>query len=409
MAHEIGRLQAYLDGALSSAEQADLNRHLEGCQACREELRVLRESMGATYHRLRTLEPPADVVPEPAQALARMQAAVMKPAEADASPAPARVGPWQAVKRRFATMRQSSGDGGFWRRLSPPRRLAVAGTLVLAVVVILFSIAPTRDAMAQFLGLFRVRKFAVVTVDQAQLDRLESLEDILESSSLADPTYLREPGEPERVADVAEAEARAGFDVRVPQDLPDGSALQEMATVAGPHMRLDVERSTVEAVVSALGLSDVTLPPVDRVTVEVDVPLVVAQEYAVDNPYGEQDGRFVITQAPSPAVDVPAGIDPTAMGELFLRMLGTPAEDAQRLAQSIDWTSTLVIPFPADTGSFYEVEVDGSPAVLLEGTTGHDGYRRSKLLLWERDGIVYAVEGENISSATMKQIGDSLR
>jgi anti-sigma factor RsiW len=197
MAHEIGRLQAYLDGALSSAEQADLNRHLEGCQACREELRVLRESMGATHHRLTTLEPPADVVPEPAQALARMQAAVMKPAEADASPAPARVGPWQAVKRRFATMRQSSGDGGFWRRLSPPRRLAVAGTLVLAIVVILFSIAPTRDAMAQFLGLFRVRKFAVVTVDQAQLDRLESLEDILESSSLADPTYLREPGEPE--------------------------------------------------------------------------------------------------------------------------------------------------------------------------------------------------------------------
>lgn len=409
MTHDRGRLQAYLDGELSAAERTELDQHLQVCQACQEELRILRRRAQTTSASLAALDPQAGTVPLPVQALTRLQAVATTPAEFQASLAPANGGFWQAVKRRFATMTQSNANGGIWRRLSPPRRLAVVGTLALLIVVTLFSIAPTRDAMAQFLGMFRVRKFAVVPVDKAQIERLESLEDILEASSLADPTYLREPGDPEPVADVAEAEARAGFDVRMPAEMPEGSALQEIATVVGPHVRLDLERSTMEMVVGALGLSDVTLPPVDRVTLEVDVPVAVAQEYTVDNPYGERDARFAISQAPSPAVDVPAGIDPDAMGELFLRMLGTPAEDAQRLARSIDWTSTLVLPFPADAGSFYEIEVDGSPAILLEGNTGHDGYRRTKLLLWERDGIVYAVEGENVSSATMKQIADSLR
>ena len=52
----------------------------------------------------------------------------------------------------------------------------------------------------------------------------------------------------------------------------------------------------------------------------------------------------------SPEVSLPAGRRPRALGEIGLRIVGPPADEAQRFAQTIDWHSTLLVPVPAGAG-----------------------------------------------------------
>jgi hypothetical protein len=294
-------------------------------------------------------------------------------------------------------------------RINPAWRVAAVGLLSLIMLFGMFSFAPTRQALADFLGIFRVRKFAVISVDQARIEQLEEMEDLLESELFAEPEFLREPGEPQMVADVTEAAVLAGFEAKVPGQIPEGARLDQVAVERGPHVRMTVDRSAVEAALAYLEVTDVTLPPVEQVTVEVDVPPAVVQEYHVSNPYGEADASLTISQAPSPAVEVPDGIDPRAMGEILLQVLGLQSDEARRVAQSIDWTSTFILPLPSDMVRSYDVQVNGMPGVMLEETPGSDGYRRRKVMLWERDGVVYAIQGTNLTAPTLLQIAESLQ
>ena len=62
------------------------------------------------------------------------------------------------------------------------------------------------------------------------------------------------------------------------------------------------------------GVTDVDLPAFETAAVEVDAPFVVQAEYTVDNPYGERDAGMMLVQSPSPAIDLPPGIDPSNDG-----------------------------------------------------------------------------------------------
>jgi hypothetical protein len=93
---------------------------------------------------------------------------------------------------------------------------------------------------------------------------------------------------------------------------------------------------------------------------------------------------------------------------LGLQILGIPTADAQRIAQEIDWTSTVIIPLPTDVGRSQEVTVDGATGLLLEESRqGRPG--RNSVLVWERDGILYSVDGQDMDPSLLIQAGDSLR
>jgi hypothetical protein len=81
----------------------------------------------------------------------------------------------------------------------------------------------------------------------------------------------------------------------------------------------------------------------------------------------------------------------------------------------------MVIPMPADVGRFREVDVDGVTGVFLEVThrveAGPDArgdpdveeFRPGGMVMWQRDGIVYAVGGRDIESIELLRVADSLR
>jgi Putative zinc-finger len=382
---DVGLLQALADDALAPADVQALEQHLVSCAACREEFTAIAHRRAGLTAHLAILEPLLDEIPDSHQALAGFRSGILQ----------ARPTLRNTLGRNIEMIKQSLFTGR-WRPVS----IGVTAALCLAI---LFSFAPVRQAAADFLGIFRVRKFAVIPVDPAQAQRLESLAKSLDEGTFGKPTTVREAGEPQPANDAAQASTAAGFVVRMPTALPDGASLQSFETQTGPALHFEIDRPTMQALLSAAGVEGATLPDVERITADVDVPVMVAQEYDLGG-----NARLTLVQAASPEVALPAGVDPTALGQLGLQVLGIPADDAQRIAQEIDWTSTLIVPLPTDIARSQEVTVDGVTGLLLEETRQSRSGRGS-VLVWERDGVVYSIDGQNVAPSLLIQVGDSLR
>jgi len=385
--YDIGLLRAWLDGELLPAEAAQVTPHLEACAHCRETLAQLRDHVHMVSATMEGLEFRGSM-PEPEQALARFRTEI--------SATESHPFRWKDLDRRI---RMTS------RNLFSPRwRPLTAAVTAVILVAILFSIVPVREAAADFLSLFRVRKFAVIPLDQGQMDRLESLARQAEDA-FGEPQIVREEGPEQVVAGAAEAAALAGYPVRSPGRLPEGTSLEKIAVRSGPAMHFEFEQQALATVLQAAGASTDGLPQTESIVFDVDVANAVLQQYQVASPQS-RFSRLEFMQVPSPQVDLPAGIDPIALAKTGFLFLGMPAEDAERMANSIDWTSTLVIPLPTDAGRAREVSVDGVTGLLVEDVQSNS---RSSAVLWERDGILYFMSGTNLDQKVLLDAADSLQ
>ncbi len=385
--YDMGLLRACLDGELLPAEMAQVTAHLEVCAHCRETLAQLRGRAHMVSAAMGGLEFRGSV-PQPQQALARFREEIPTRERHSFR--------WDDLQRRI----HMTGRNLF----SPRWRPLTAAVSALLIVAILFTIAPVREAAADFLSLFRIRKFAVIPLDQAQMDRLESLAQQAEGA-FGEPQIVREEGPTQVVAGASEAAALAGYPVRTPGRLPEGTRLEKIAVRSGPAMHFEFDRQAVATVLQAAGASTAGLPQADSIAFDVDVANAVLQQYQVAHPQSSFS-RLEFMQVPSPQVDLPAGIDPIALAKTGFLFLGMPAEDAERMANSIDWTSTLVIPLPADAGKAREVSVDGVTGLLVEDARNPF---RSSAVLWERDGVLYFMSGSNMDQRVLLDAADSLQ
>jgi hypothetical protein len=66
-------------------------------------------------------------------------------------------------------------------------------------------------------------------------------------------------------------------------------------------------------------------------------------------------------------------------------------EEAASFAQNVDWTTTLVLPIPRYGTEYRDIPVDGvTGTLILQGVEEHVP---SYLLIWVKDGILYALTG----------------
>jgi hypothetical protein len=292
------------------------------------------------------------------------------------------------------------------QRLGGNRWRPVAiGLSAVVIAAILFSFAPVREVAADFLGLFRVRKFAVIPLVPQQIERLEKLANQLDTSAFGEPEITRPEGPEQIVTDAGQAAALAGFNVRTPGRLPAEAVVEKIAVQAGPAMHFEIDRAALEIALQAAGARTNGLPQTEKLAFDVDVASSVLQQYRLQQ-YRLDGDLLDFLQVPSPAVSLPEGIDPTALAETAFLFLGMPADDAHRMAGSIDWSSTLVIPLPTQAAQAREVTVDGSAGLLIEGAEAGDP---SAALLWERDGILYFLSGTNVDIRLLLDVADSLR
>ncbi len=71
MTTDIGKLQAYLDGALAADERAEVAAHLAGCGSCREQIAMLQVGADQTARLLAALEPASAAIPAASTQLAQ--------------------------------------------------------------------------------------------------------------------------------------------------------------------------------------------------------------------------------------------------------------------------------------------------------------------------------------------------
>jgi hypothetical protein len=401
-----GTLRAYLDGELEAPTCTAVAAHLRECAACRKQLDGLASRASATSHYLQALAPRALPVgkvaelPAPAPvALSRLHARLAD----ETNP---------ASLRRIDHQASSGGLLDMFKRMFNSRyRAAWAGLAAALVIVSLFAFEPARVAAGQFLGLFRVRKFAVVSINPSNLKNLDKLSGQIDQLLSDSVTFVKQTGEPVAVASAAEASQKAGISVRLPASLKPSSLMVQ----DGVDARLKVDLARAQAILDVAGRTDIKLPKViDGADVEFIVPPMVTAMFNCGEPRPmtvkpvDGQGPAVNVQVPqpssncvtlmqlaSPTVNTPPGVNIAQVGEMALQLAGLTPAEAQHFSQAIDWSSTLVIPLPTDAGSFRDVTVDGVPGVLIESNPRQSGGPRYThyTLFWQKNDTVYALSG----------------
>ena len=229
----------------------------------------------------------------------------------------------------------------------------------------------------------------------------------IDANSLSLFQTVLEPGPPRIYLDVAKASQVTGLTLRTPATLPTGLQLDSVSVMGEGIARLTVDVARLRKVLDALELSDVAVPrELDGKVVTIRKPTIVAQHYL----NGEKRVEFM--QSKSPEVSLPAGTDLARLGEIALRVLGTSAADAARLARQIDWRTTLLVPVPTDAGSFREITVHGQKGLLvtrIQRETDGSGRRRAgALVMWSEGDMVYALAG-NLDSDDLVLMANSTR
>ena len=289
------------------------------------------------------------------------------------------------IKRQLEPQNQSK-----WRLPTMFNRRYIWATLsVLILLVIVVSIPGVRAAASDFLGLFRVQKFAPISISAEQIALLA---EIAESGLYpGEIEMFDEPGPALPVESAGAAGEAAGWEARSPNSREEAD---QVFVIEGGAGRLTIDVENTRHLVEAAGADPGLIPDsLDGATVDVTVYPAVSQSW--------QDG-IMLNQSPSPSIEYPEEVDTAALGEALLQALGMDSRQARRLARSIDWTSTLLLPIPEGMATFSEVSVDGVDGLALGSMDGSHS-----ALLWQKDGMVYVLSGGQVDA--LIAVANSLR
>lgn len=310
----------------------------------------------------------------------------------------------RALRERLRGIEDEREPRGF--RLHP----AFASALAVALVAAAFTVPAVRVAAQSALDLFRVHSFAAVQIDAGRMDKLRQLHDQADqdpSLSVFDKQdVMKDPGRPVEYPSADLAASAAGLPgLRKPGSLPSGLRFEKAAVTGRGEARLTVHADRLQHVLDALGVDDVRVPAgLEGQTFTVHMPATVVQRYVS----GER--HLAIIEGTSPEVALPPGVDLRRLGEIGLRVLGLDAAEARRIAASVDWRSTLLVPVPANAASFRQVDVNGHQGlyVRMDGDAGRAGSNRGAMVMWTEGERVFAVQSD-LPGEDVLEVAQSLR
>ncbi len=382
---EDGILRARIDGELSESEACAVEKHLAACAGCCER----NETMAARAERANSMLSP------------------LAPAQSE-FPVDAQIA-LDRFKARHGNVEETSMIGKIFAKRFAPLWAAAAA------LIFIVSFAPARAWASKFLELFRVRKITVVPVDTNRLRYGDEQLGRRIGQLISDNVNVsKEPGQPQPATDANEAGRIAGFDVRV----IGGRQNDALFSVSGESaFQMTVSRERLQTIINEVGRPDLQLPAsIDGAEVSVEIPRAVLTIYGncpKIGPHMQQRTAadyancLALAQVPSPAVTTPPELNIAQLAEIGLQLIGMKAEEARAFSQTIDWTSTLVLPIPLDAASYQTVEVDGVKGTLINQRQFEDrppGYT----LLWVKNSIIHSLTGFGDSSQAVT-LANSLR
>lgn len=289
-------------------------------------------------------------------------------------------------------------------------------TLLAAIAI--FS-GPGRNLVARFLDSLRIEKPQAVNVDLSSFvgpNANRSVQQMV--SQMISDKVVTTVSEPNQAAETpAGASQLAGFPVKLFGGRKDSPKLE----VAGAHaMNMTVDRARLQAILNEAGRPDLVLPAsLDGAAFAVQISRAVRAQYgncptlggstdgvSTPPPTSTEFGNCVVlSQGPSPVVNVPNGLDVGALAEIGLELAGMSPSQAQEFLHTVDWKTTLGMSLPRFMRSYEAVEINGVKGTLLN-TAGRRG--PTYTLVWAKDGMVYSITGFGNSGEAVT-LADSLK
>jgi hypothetical protein len=377
-----GELRASLDGELDGS----LLTHLEACAECQGKLVQLKAAYLRVANRLSFLAQGTEPVPSVHFAWSRFTEQYLKQKETS------------MLKKWFAF---------------PVVRYGAIAILALALLLAL----PTTRALAgELLNLFRVQQVVVLPIDSANLEDMSSnqsfgsqLSQLISSSTIV--TDKRE--ESVFVASAAEANHIAGFNVRLPEEMP----LSYISVSDPAAFTMKIDRAKAQSLLDGAGRADLILPDsIDGAEVSISIPASVSTAFGLcpdpkskEGIQGDMGNLYpnciIFAQMPSPIVDVPEGMDLAQLAQIGLEFSGMNRAEAAAFTSSVDWKTTLVVPIPRNSTTSADLSMDGVTGKLIQSQSDDSSHY---MLLWVKDGIVYVISGFGTDTSSAFRIVDAL-
>ncbi len=368
-----GQLRAALDGELDKGSL----QHLEACTICQSRQRALKSQIGKVANKL----------------------AFLIPSKQESAP------PEQASLKRF-NERKNQKEIPVLKKLfaSPTLRFASVAVLLLALIL---TIPSTRALADQVLSLFRVQQVTVLPIDFTGLQELtgngalgKQVSDLVSSST----NVTKKPGQPVVATNAADASQKANFPVRLPQNVTES----RLTILGDSAFNFNIDITKAQALLDEAGRTDLKLPTdINGAVIAVTVPASVRADYgSCPDPTASDSSQtgsmsrqypdcMILSEIPSPTVSAPANVDVAQLAQIGLEFTGMTSDQAAAFTQSVDWTSTLVVPIPKNAAKYDQLSVDGVTGTLIQRPADD---APQFVLLWVKNGIIYAIGGLGTNS-----------
>jgi hypothetical protein len=273
--------------------------------------------------------------------------------------------------------------------------------------------------------MLRVQKIQVVTIDPTTLmsnSEPDGRPYKLVNQFIADNVVVTmDPGKPNIAPSATQASQLAGYPVLAIGSLGAPSSVEVNGETA---FQMTINRDRIETLLDEVGRSDIRIPEsANGALIAVHIPKTVIStygdcpvrhRYASSNPQSRGEALAerkmermakindtnctYLIQAPSPTVSVPPDLNMADIAEAALELAGMSPAEAHSFCQTVDWSSTLVVPIPRNSSSYETVPVDGVEGTLITETLSQ-GNRYS--LLWIKNGVIHSLSGHGSSSEAL--------
>ncbi len=387
--YDSGQLRAYLEdmASLPLDERSAVEAHLAICSVCKAHIGELQALEGRVTNSI-SLVAPAQA-PDIQAALMKMRAKLREETATNVSKTPASVpAPQASIGQRDLNKRSRIMQSLAFTR--PGSRRVIFSTLVTAALVISFITVPAlRAAADSLLQTFRARSVVFLPVDSARMQQLSDLGTDPTALFLSKPVIVGSP----KTTVVASADAASrsvGFKPEQPSTFPGALTSTDIKVHESTKVQAQLNVATIRELMQTLGVNDVTLPDaLGSAPITADVPAFT------ESTYSGTDYEITLVQGRSPTVTMPAGVDLAQLGRVGLRLVGMQPQQADEMSRQINWSSTLVVPFPASLRNIVRVQVGNSEGLMVSAYGGSDSKpsQPRAAIYWQSGDHFYVLAG----------------
>lgn len=285
---------------------------------------------------------------------------------------------------------------GFLNRYK--RSIAVAAAFLALITT--FSFPGVRSMAGEFLTIFRVERVQTISIDPGDMQQMElALREGANKVDVKNFGKVEVSGKNETTSvNAAEAAKAVDFELKLPTIKQYGEP--ELQKTSGSTMTMTLDVDNVNKLLQALNSTKMLPEDLDGKTFAMSMPTAIIATYSTGS------DRIIVAQSRSPELKAPQGIDVLSVRDALLSIPALPASLKNQLEAINDWQHTVLI--PSVNGASKDVMVNGTPGVFIDSASGHSE-AKLKALVWNKDGVIYTIMGNNVTTESALAIAEQMK